>query len=79
MKGKLYFLEASRRYNHGCTDCAVYRDNGDGTVTCIDVNNCTSCWQVGHDKDHMYAKIGEVIDLEDLMNDPDWEPTVEDD
>ena len=64
---KIYLLEAAPRYTHGCTDSAVYRDNGDGTATCTEVVNCQSCWQVGHDRDHVYAELGEVVPVETLL------------
>lgn len=68
---KKYYLEAAHRYNHGCQDSAVYRDNGDGTATCIEAHTCRSCWQVGHDRDHVYAEVGDVVPVRDLLADPD--------
>lgn len=76
MEKKLYFLSASDRYNHGCTDSAVYRDNGDCTATCIEVNNCHSCWQVGHDRNHEYAVMGDTVILEWLEKHPDIDDNI---
>jgi len=64
---KIYLLDPSPYYNHGCTAYAVYRDNGDGTATCIEASGCTSCWQVGHDSGYIYAVVGDVMTIEDLM------------
>jgi hypothetical protein len=63
---KYYYSDASSRYNHGCSDWAKWQDNGDGTATCIEVNSCSSCWQVGHDQDHTYAVIGDIRKIEDI-------------
>ena len=68
-----YYLDAARFYNHGCNDSAVFEDNGDGTATCIQVSNCTSCWQVGHSDGHEYARIGEVRGVADILKDRDLE------
>lgn len=68
---KKYNLDPSRRYNHGCTDFAVFEDRGDGTAICVEANSCTSCWQVGHDHNNVYAEVGEVVTVEYLLNHPD--------
>jgi hypothetical protein len=67
---KLYYSNAAPRYNHGCQDSATWQDNGDGTATCLEATSCHSCWQVGHDYDHIYAEVGEVRPIDAL---PDLE------
>ena len=56
-------LDGSRGYNHGCRDSAVFEYIGDNKAKTIEASNCTSCWQVGHDQDHVFATIGEVISI----------------
>ena len=46
--------------NHGCTDYAIFRYDGGGRMICIEVQSCHSCWQVGHDSDHVFARLGET-------------------
>lgn len=54
-----------RPNTHGCTDCAVGVIVGGGynsvNVRIVHVENCTSCWQVGHGHDHEFARVGDVI------------------
>ena len=64
----LYILDGTLGFNHGCTDYAVFRDCGDGTAVCIEVQNCHSCHQVGHDQQHEFARIGEVESIERLLD-----------
>jgi hypothetical protein len=64
---KKYFLDGRAGYNHGCNDYAVYEDNGDGTATCIEAQSCSSCWQVGHDQNHVFAEVGEIESVEYLL------------
>lgn len=52
-------------FDHDCRNYAVATDNGDGTATVIEVQNCTSCWQVGHDSDHEYMRVGQVVVISD--------------
>lgn len=49
------------RFNHGCQDWATVEvdDAGNGIVT--EVHNCTSCWQVGHDANHVFAEVGDKV------------------
>jgi hypothetical protein len=52
-------------YNtHGCRDMAVLRYLGDGKATVIEAESCHSCWQVGHDADHVFITIGEKFRLD---------------
>ena len=67
----VYVLDPSRQYNHGCTAYAVYQDRGDGTAICIEAQSCNQCWQVGHDNNFIYAQVGDVISIEDLLQ--DWD------
>ena len=61
---KRYFeVNGGEQFNHGCSDYAVYQDNGDGTATCVEVSSCASCWQVGHDDQHVFALIGDVVPI----------------
>ena len=66
MKKQTYISDGSPHYNHGCTDYALWEDNGDGTATCISADSCHSCWQVGHDDRHIYAEVGEIVKIEDI-------------
>lgn len=72
----MYILDPSDRYNHGCADYAIYRANGDGTATCTEANSCHSCWQVGHDDDHIYAEVGDVVSVRWLESHPDLQVEV---
>jgi hypothetical protein len=65
---KKYYLDVSHNYNHGCADSAVYEDNGNGTATCIEAHSCNSCWEVGHDDNHIYAEIGEIVSVDSLLD-----------
>lgn len=69
--GQTLVIDQSSRHNHGCTDWAegvVRPDLSSIKVTAA--NSCHSCWQVGHDKDHVFAEVGDVIRLDD--SDLDW-------
>lgn len=68
MANKIHFSNAYL-FNHGCRNYAVAEDNGNGTATVISVENCTSCWQVGHDADNAYAVVGKIINLADWQSD----------
>ena len=48
---------------HGCRDYAILRYMGDGKAVCIEADSCTSCWQVGHDSDHVFATMGDTWDV----------------
>ena len=63
-----FTTSAARHSNHGCSDAATWQDRGDGTAICLHAVNCTSCWQVGHDNDHVYATAGEVCQIENLVD-----------
>jgi hypothetical protein len=45
--------------SHGCRDSAVLRWNKWGTGTVVEVQSCNSCWQVGHDANHIFAEVGQ--------------------
>lgn len=62
-------LSNAHLFNHGCSNYAVADDNGDGTAIVVSVQNCTSCWQVGHDGDYQYAKVGQIINLVEWQSD----------
>lgn len=73
---KTYNLDASPRYNHGCEDWAVLQENQDGrTCTVINSNSCHNCWQVGHDQNHKYYQIGDILTIQEVLEHPDlvWE------
>lgn len=57
-------VDQSQYFNHGCSDSAVLEIEevvGESiTARVIDVNNCHSCWQVGHDASHVFAQVGGV-------------------
>jgi hypothetical protein len=67
-----YYLDAGPRFNHGCSDYAIFEDTGDGNVTCIWSNSCNFCWSVGHDNSHVYYKVGDVRTVESILTDPDY-------
>ncbi|MDD2627811.1 MAG: hypothetical protein PHD20_02875 [Clostridia bacterium] len=71
MEKQKFYLDPSSRYNHGCSDFAVLEDNQDGTATVIKAESCHSCWQVGHDQDHIYYEIGDIVTIENIMTNPD--------
>jgi hypothetical protein len=64
-KGDLIGVSAAAGNTHGCTDYAVLKANGDGTATVIEAESCTSCWQIGHDRDHTFATDGDVWEIGD--------------
>lgn len=66
-----YVLDPSGRYNHGCTAYAVFQDQGDGTAICTEASQCNNCWQVGHDNNFEYARVGDVIPVKILLQHPD--------
>ena len=62
-------------YNHACEDFAVFTyAPGDLFAICVEARTCTSCWQVGHDEEHVYAEVGERIKVSSLLSDPDLDP-----
>lgn len=62
-------------YNHACEDFAVFTyAPGDVFAICVEARTCTSCWQVGHDEEHVYAEVGERIKVSSLLSDPDLDP-----
>ena len=67
----IYVLDPSSRYNHGCTAYAVFQGKGDGTAVCIKAESCNHCWQVGHDDNFIYAQVGDVISMENLLQKSD--------
>ena len=66
MKKQKFYIDGTKQFNHGCADWAVYRANGDGTATCTEASNCTSCWQLGHGDDHVFAAVGDIIPMAEL-------------
>jgi hypothetical protein len=78
MEKKIFYLDASPRYNHGCSDFAILEDNQDGTCTVIEVMSCHNCWQVGHDQDHEYYRIGDILSTQEVLEHPDlvWDDEV---
>lgn len=50
---------------HGCRDylVAVVTEVSDDFIkaTVIEAASCTSCWQVGHDRDHVFAAVGDTV------------------
>jgi hypothetical protein len=64
--GTLLGIDGSRGSNHGCTDWAIAEYTGDGKAKIIDADSCHSCWQVGHDADHVFYEVGDEIDLADF-------------
>lgn len=53
--------------NHGCTDYAEAELNTDGRATVTYAQSCSSCWQVGHDADSIFLKVGDVINPDDYV------------
>lgn len=51
--------------NHGCTDGAYGRYCGNGEVAVIEASSCSSCWQVGHCNQHVFARAGEVLKIDE--------------
>ncbi len=58
--GDLIGLDGGRGFNHGCTDYAILEYVGDGHAKVVEAQSCSSCWQVGHDYDHVFATVGDV-------------------
>ena len=67
---KYYTLSPQRYYNHGCTDYAVFQDCGDGKAVCIEVESCTHRI---HEIDHQYARLGEIVDITELIANRDYQ------
>jgi MinD superfamily P-loop ATPase len=65
-KGDKVYTSTEKRYNHGCTNWAEFECLGDNRFLCTDCNSCHSCWQVGHDDNYEYYRIGEIYTLEEL-------------
>lgn len=63
-KGDKFVIDGSKGFNHGCRDYAIAEFQGDGVALIIEAQSCHSCWQVGHDSDHVFARIGEHIDVD---------------
>lgn len=71
--GDLIVIDGSLAFDHGCRDLLVAEYIGKGEAVVISASNCTSCWQVGHDNDHIFATVGEVLKVNGLKltyNDP---------
>lgn len=67
---KYYILSPEKYYNHGCTDYAIFEDLGDGTAVCVEVESCTHRI---HEIDHQYQKLGEIVDVQELIEDRDYQ------
>jgi len=53
---------------HGCANHTILKINDGGeTATVVTAQSCHSCWQVGHDRDYVFATVGEVIPLPDVI------------
>ena len=64
---------------HGCRDNAVLRYTGDGKAIVIQADSCTSCWQVGHDSDHVFATVGDTWAIDPakvVVSGDNWSRTV---
>jgi hypothetical protein len=59
-----------RPNNHGCRDFAVLRYDGNGKATVLEAASCTSCWQVSHDADHVFAAVGDTWDVDPAQVSP---------
>lgn len=66
---KYYTLSPQRFYNHGCMDYAIFMDLGDGKAVCVEVESCSDRI---HEVDHQYAKLGEIVDVAELITDRDY-------
>jgi hypothetical protein len=61
--GDGFTWSAAANFNHGCDDGATFCLREDGRWDVTDVTNCTSCWPVGHDRDHSCGYyVGEIVD-----------------
>ena len=68
------------RNNHGCRDYAVGKitgmsPDGDYIVKIIEAQSCHSCWQVGHDMNHIFYKVGDIVNVDILhlkYNNDEW-------
>ena len=64
MIGELIGQSNERFYDHGCVDysVSVIEAVSEGILTCrvIEAQSCHSCWQVGHDANHIYAEVGDI-------------------
>jgi hypothetical protein len=65
-------------FDHGCMDYAIAEYLGDGKAKIVEAQNCTSCWQVGHDAGHVFANIGEHVTINGVMpaNSQEWSADV---
>jgi len=55
----------ANQFNHGCRNDATVQLDSPVTGTVTHVNSCNSCWQVGHDADYTFARIGDRVQLDD--------------
>ena len=65
-RGKFFYIDGSKQFNHGCADWAVYRANGNGTATCTEASSCNSDAQLGHGDDHVFAAVGDILPMAEL-------------
>lgn len=66
---KHYVLSPARFYTHGCTDYAIFKDRGDGTAVCVEVESCTHSI---HETNHQYCVLGEIVEVKELISDRDY-------
>ena len=62
--GDLISVSAAGSNNHGCQDYAILCYLGDNRGEVVECQSCHSCWQVGHDAAHIFARIGQVWKLD---------------
>lgn len=75
IKEKIVRISNRQAYSHGCENEAYLVSNGDGTFTVTDVISCSSCWQIGHDNEYVYASVGDLWTEDELLasNDYRWQ------
>lgn len=65
---KNYFLNMAQFSNHGCEDTASFQSTDGITAVCTDSTSCHNCWQVGHDGDHCFFQVGDVVSVAELLS-----------
>ena len=65
--GELVGFDAAAN-THGCCDYAVGKIisvvPGKVTLEITEAESCGSCWQVGHDADHLFYSVGQKVVIE---------------
>ena len=67
---KKYVLKSNSKFKHSCEDYAIFKESGNGKAICTYVENCYGCPEIGHDDDHIFAMIGDEMEIEDLLQHP---------